>query len=69
MLIALTYAPEMNDMFAIDPAKRRIAAATSTADQTLRSKRVVSARFSVGLLAGAGLPPLPFIKSRERHPI
>ena len=42
-------------MFAIDAAKRRIAAATSTAVQTLRSKRVVSARFFVGLLAGAGL--------------
>ena len=41
-------------MFAIDAAKRRIAAATSTAVQTLRSKRVVSARFFVSLLAGAG---------------
>ena len=47
-------AGRMNDMFAIDAAKRRIAAATSTAVQTLRSKRVVSARFFVGLLAGAG---------------
>jgi hypothetical protein len=44
----------MNDMFAIDAAKRRIAAVTSSAVQTLRSKRVVSARFFVGLLAGAG---------------
>jgi hypothetical protein len=59
----------MNDMFAIDAAKRRIAAATSTAVQTLRSKRVVSARFFVGLLAGAGLRPLDFIKSTERNPI
>ena len=41
-------------MFAIDAAKRRISAVASTAVQTPRSKRVVSARFFVGLLAGAG---------------
>ncbi len=55
-------------MFAIDAAARRIATATATAVQTLRSKRVASNRFFVGLPVGAGLTVAGFHQADKMQP-